>query len=83
IYDCDEKPEIDRHLDAFYEKLGKNEVILSDTCSKIISASAGFAWTDDWESSISELLSHADEALYEVKKATKGCYAEYGKDVPR
>lgn len=83
IYDCDEKAEIDRYLDLFYEKLGKNKVMLSDTCSKSVSASAGFAWTDDWESSVSELLSHADEALYEVKKDTKGYYAEYGKPVSR
>lgn len=78
IRDCAGKEEIERYLDDFYGALGQNGVMLSDTQSRIISASAGYAWTDSPESSISELLSRADEALYEVKNGTKGHYAEYG-----
>ncbi len=78
IFDCEDKSEILRYLDLFYEKLEQSEIILSDTQSKMISASAGFAWTSDAQTDLSELLSHADEALYEVKKDTKGYYKEYG-----
>lgn len=78
IYDCKNKSEIEAFLDSFYETLGKNPVALSDTYSKTISASGGFAWTADPSADVSELLSCADKALYEVKKNTKGRYVEYG-----
>lgn len=78
IYDCNDKSEILEYLNMFYENLDKNEVDLSSTYSRTISASAGLAWTDNAQSSIAELLSYADEALYKVKKGTKGYYAEYG-----
>lgn len=77
IYDCKEKAEIVSFMDAFYRLLGRNPVTLSDTHSKIISASGGFAWTADSEADVSDLLSCADKALYEIKQSTKGCYAEY------
>lgn len=77
IYDCDDRADIVRHLEDFYTALGKNQIALSDTETRIISASAGFSWTADSSEEISVLLSHADEALYEIKKATKGTYGEY------
>ena len=61
----------------FYKELGETDICLSDTESRKISASAGFVWTDDAKGNVSELLSHADEALYEMKKDTKGYYVEY------
>ena len=41
------------------------------------SSPAGYAWTDNAEAEIAVLLSHADEALYKVKRDTKGNYREY------
>lgn len=72
IYDCADKAEIIRYLNMFYEAIGNAPVALSDSQSKIVSASCGYAWTDNRSADISELLSHADEALYEVKKKPKG-----------
>ena len=68
---------MEAHLQAFYEQLGQSPVELSDTETRIISASAGFAWTNSPDSEIAALLSHADEALYEVKRDTKGTYRVY------
>ncbi len=79
IYNCNDKAEIISFLDLFYETFTKEEVALSDTVSKTVSASSGFAWSDHADEDIAQLLSHADEALYEVKRKTKGRYAEYGK----
>lgn len=79
IYNCSDKAEIAGYMNLFYETLGQNAVALSDTDSKFISASSGYACTDNAKDDIAELLSHADEALYEVKRETKGRYAEYGK----
>lgn len=78
IFDCEDKADVIRFMDRFYETLRGNEILLSDTCSRVISASCGFALTDSDENDIAALLSHADEALYEVKRSTKGRYAEYG-----
>lgn len=77
IYNCDQKKQILTYLNSFYSTLKEHSIKLSETESKVISASSGFAWTSDAKSSISQLLSHADEALYAVKKNTKGRYAEY------
>jgi len=77
IYDCGSREQVTGLLDQFYEELGKIYVELSDTESRTISASCGFAWTTDPGASVAELLSHADEALYERKREEKGHYAEY------
>lgn len=77
IFDCSSKAEITSYLDAFYEALGKNPVELSETVSKVISASCGYVWTDHTKIKISELLQYADEALYEMKRNAKGSYSEY------
>lgn len=79
IYDCTDKNEITKHLDAFYEMLGQHEVALSSDHSKTISVSGGFAWTDNPDTGIEDLLGNADEALYGVKRDTKGRYAAYQK----
>lgn len=77
VYSCADRDEIVGYLDAFYEKIAQNQVELSDTETRTISASAGFAWTNDFGSDIAELLSRADEALYVVKRDSKGVYGEY------
>lgn len=77
IFACQDRGEIVKYLNAFYEKLGENNVTLSDTVTRVISASAGFAWTKDPDADISTLLGQADEALYVVKRDTKGTFGEY------
>ncbi len=77
IYGCDDKAEILRYLDLFYETLNGKEIMLSSTHSQKINASAGFVWTSSTDDSISEFLSRADDALYKVKKDNKGYYTEY------
>ena len=64
-----------RQLDHFYEALRNRRIELSAEESRYASVSAGFACTEDAGQGIEELLSQADEALYEVKRRTKGCYS--------
>lgn len=80
VFDCGSKLEIEDCLDYFYQVLGKISLVLSDTKSITIKASGGFAWTADAKDSISDLLKHADEALYTMKKDRKGFYLEYKKE---
>ena len=77
IYGCAEHADIISHLDAFYQTLKQRAIALSADTTKIISASGGFSWTSDSGCGIEELLSQADEALYDVKRQTKGQYREY------
>ena len=77
IFDCESSGDIIKYMDEFYELLGRNRVVLSDTQTGIIGASSGFAWTDNKNTDISELLNRADEALYAVKRETKGTYRGY------
>lgn len=79
IFDCEDRTHVIRHLDFFYETLHGCKVVLSEDPSTAISisASCGFSLADGAGSDIGTLLNHADEALYEVKRSTKGKYAEY------
>ncbi len=79
IFNCNDREQIIALLDLFYQALRENEVVLSDTKTKVISASCGFATADGTHISIADLLSHADQALYEVKRDIKGTFREYQK----
>ncbi len=77
IHGCTAVKEITDLLDVFYQMLSQHEVAVSSDQVKTISVSAGYAWTDTPDISIEDLLAHADEALYKVKRTMKGRYAEY------
>lgn len=77
IFDCDDREQVIFLLDLFYQTLEENAIALSPAQTRIIRASCGFALADNNQKNISELLSHADQALYEVKRGGKGTYGEY------
>lgn len=77
IYNCKERQQVIGYLEDFYLALRERPVQLSDTESRVIGASSGFQWTDASNISVAELLSHADEALYEVKREQKGHFREW------
>lgn len=77
IFDCGSSDDIIDYMEGFYELLDRNQVALSETRTRTISASSGFAWTDNRNTDISDLLNHADEALYAVKREKKGTFRGY------
>lgn len=77
IFDCKDKAEVVSYLDEFYGALQKAPVLLNGQHTKIISASCGFAMSDQAKDGIDSLISCADDALYEVKRNTKGTYTEF------
>ena len=77
IHDCADKAEVTDFLNHFYQKVRQHEVILPPDHARLIGVSCGFVWTQDSGISIENLLANADEALYEIKRTTKGRYAEY------
>lgn len=77
IFGCRDREDVVELIKVFYDKLAESCVELSDTERRTIRASAGFAWTGDADAEIAELLGRADEALYEIKRDTKGTFGEY------
>ena len=77
LYGCRNKGQVEILLEQFYKALGEEKIQLAPGEKKSVSASGGFAWTDDSRVSVEELLNHADEALYEIKRDKKGTYGEY------
>lgn len=77
IFNCNDRAHIIDCLELFYETLRQAAVVLSDTQARSISASCGYVLAHEGKSNVAELLGYADEALYKVKRGTKGRYAEY------
>ena len=48
------------------------------TIPENISVSVGIAFSEEWDTSFSELFTKSDEALYTSKKAGKACFSVYG-----
>lgn len=77
LFDCGSGEEITALMDTFYETVRGKKVMLTDTESSFISVSCGYALAEKQGDSVTKLLGHADEALYDVKRSTKGRYAQY------
>lgn len=77
IFGCGDRAAVVGHLKDFYAAIQAAPVVLTDQCTKTVSASCGFALAEHGENNIETLLSRADEALYEVKRSTKGTFTEY------
>lgn len=77
IFNCSSKAEIQGYLNFFYETLEADQIELAPAEFRTIRASCGFVCSADAKDSIDKLLSQADQALYDIKRQTKGCYGEY------
>lgn len=77
IYNCQSSDAVYRCLDSFFEALKNHIVCLSADATRTISASGGLAITSDFCTGIDDLLRRADEALYDVKRDSKGRYGVY------
>lgn len=77
VFGCKSREDVVQYLEMFYETLRNARAALAPGTLKSIRASSGFAWTGNPKESLEELLGHADEALYEVKRKEKGGFGEY------
>lgn len=64
-------------LRSFWKKLSQNPIKLPNGQKQLICISGGFAIAEESGNDITKLLQHADDALYQAKKAGKNCIAEY------
>ncbi len=77
VFGCSSREDVVQYLEMFYETLSNARAPLSPGTLKSIRASSGFAWTRNPKENLEELLGHADEALYGVKRNLKGEFGEY------
>ena len=78
LFGCEDASQVKELLQEFYEILEEQRVAFSAEHAGKIKVSSGFVLVKKTTDSIEELLSHADEALYHVKRNNRGNYGEYG-----
>jgi diguanylate cyclase (GGDEF) domain len=79
LYDYKTRNEIRLDMEAFYQKLEINPLLLPDGSEKKVHISSGLVWVNDYEGTLEEYLAYADKALYFAKKNKKGKCCEYDK----
>lgn len=77
IYGADSQEEIEGYLDSLYTSIQKTVVVMADGEQVRVSLSGGYLFYPECTGSSRELLKHADETMYKVKKSTKGKFARY------
>lgn len=77
IYGADSQEEIEGYLDSLYTSIQKTVVVMTDGEQVRVSLSGGYLFYPECTGSSRELLKHADETMYKVKKSTKGKFARY------
>lgn len=77
IYGADSQEEIEGYLDNLYTSIQKTVVVMTDGEQVRVSLSGGYLFYPECTGSSRELLKHADETMYKVKKSTKGKFARY------
>lgn len=77
LHGYDTKEEIRSILDAFQENLRSRKICLPDGNKMPISVSGGISWYPQDTTDANALKAHADFAMYQVKKTTKGHIAEF------
>lgn len=78
LFGCEDASQVKELLQEFYEILEEQRVAFSAEHAGKIKVSSGFVLVKKTTDSIEELLNHADEALYYVKRNNRGNYGEYG-----
>lgn len=75
LYGYPSREAIKACVEAFYQNLKNQPLVLPDGKVKPVTISAGLMWVEGSELTYDELLNMADEALYKAKKLYKGtCY---------
>lgn len=77
IYGADSQEEIEGYLDSLYTSIQETVVVMPDGEQVRVSLSGGYLFYPECTGSSRELLKHADETMYKVKKSTKGKFARY------
>lgn len=77
IYGADSKEELKGYLDDLYARIQETELIMPDGSHVAVSLSGGYVYYPEHTGSSRELLKLADDAMYLVKKSTKGKFAGY------
>ncbi len=77
IYGADSRRELEGYLDTLYASVQKTYLIAPDGERIGVSLSGGYLFYPEHTGSSRELVKLADDAMYLVKKSTKGKFSQY------
>lgn len=77
IYGAESQEELRGYLDCLYSRIQETVFLLPDGEHIKVSLSGGYLFYPEYTGSSRELVKLADEAMYLVKKSTKGRFARY------
>ena len=77
IYGADSQEELEGYLDALYKSIQNTELVTPDGDHIGVSLSGGYLYYPEYTGSSRELLKLVDDAMYLVKKSTKGKFSRY------
>lgn len=77
IYGADSQEELEEYLDALYKSIQNTELVTPDGDHIGVSLSGGYLYYPEYTGSSRELLKLVDDAMYLVKKSTKGKFSRY------
>ncbi len=81
LYDYKTRDELRLDMEAFYQKLEINPLLLPDGSEIKVHISSGLVWVNDYEGTLEKYLAYADNALYFAKKNKKGNCCEYSEAI--
>lgn len=79
IYGAESQQEIEGYLEKLNNSIRETELAMPDGEHVKVSLSGGYVFYPEYSRSSAELVRMADEAMYVVKKSTKGKFARYQK----
>lgn len=77
IYGADSEEELEGYLDCLYRRIRQAELVAPDGEHIGVSLSGGYLFYPEYTGTSRELLKLADDAMYLVKKSTKGRFSRY------
>lgn len=80
IYGAGSQKEIQEYIDDLYYKISNSCIEMPGSETMPVRMSGGYVFYPEYNMNYRELLHLADQAMYQVKNGTKGCFKRYEPD---
>lgn len=77
IYGAGSREEIQAYIDDLYQSVMEASIHVPGDETIPVRMSGGYIFYPEYKKNYREMMNLADQAMYQVKKSTKGCFAEY------
>lgn len=82
VYGTDSQAEIQEYFDELYTASRKAFICMPNQTNVPVRMSGGFVFYPEYGKDFQELLHLADQAMYQVKNSSKGCFQRYRPEEP-